>query len=790
MPKILKCRRSRRNKTCLTDKSADSSIKYKSQSLRTDDKAGLEVSNQKTNRREFLKLSALMMGGGIAAVVLESSLKPLISMSKAAGQLAREPAKGITEMAMVEPVAASVPTMVDPLSIPKFENQLTAPPPVYGPSIVTSQGKVTMHEYTVGMASFQQQMLPPSMNLLTTVWGFGGLANDAVTGAPLGFVQSTPGPTFEAVRNIPVKVKWQNNLTVPYMFPVDPTLHWANPNKLSVTTAPFPTYPPGFPNAQSPVPTVTHLHGHETESYYDGGPNGWFTSNGIHGSDYATYEKTDTNAAVYYYHNTQPATTLWYHDHALGVTRLNVLSGLAGFYLIRDNNSTSDYVAPLLPSGKYEMPLVIQDRTFNSDGSLSFPTVGSNPDVHPYWAMDFLGNTILVNGKVWPNMNVDQGQYRLRLLNASNVRFYELSFVNVQTNETIQFTQIGSDGGYLKAPATLTSVYIAPAERIDILIDFSGLKAGTQILLKNTSLTSSSDVQTVGQIMQFTVTANEGFAPKTLPTTLNSTLVGSYPNLPAPTKKRILTLFQLNGSMGPLIFTLNGMHWDAAISELPVVGTTEEWTIVELTNTIHAIHLHLIQFQVISRQNVDGLRYATDWIALQRTALGNANATPPWPTNFIPKELAVEPYLQGSLTPTPQNEQGWKDTVQTFPYTVTVIRVRFASQDGSPFAIDPTKGPGYVWHCHMLDHEDNEMMRPYKVTSTSSALPTNALTLTAASATAVILLYLIQRRARRKRRQQAAGQSSFSDEQDEARWEEENLRYYEGDEISSNDSFE
>ena len=148
----------------------------------------------------------------------------------------------------------------------------------------------------------------------------------------------------------------------------------------------------------------------------------------------------------------QQPTTLWYHDHALGVTRLNVLSGLAGFYLIREPVG-GDKVAPMLPTGKYEMPLVIQDRTFNSDGSLSYPSVGSATDTHPYWVNNFIGNVIMVNGKAWPNMNVDRGQYRLRFLNGSNTRFYALAFSNAMS-----FIQIGSDGGYLKAPVSVTSL--------------------------------------------------------------------------------------------------------------------------------------------------------------------------------------------------------------------------------------------------------------------------------------------------------------------------------------------
>jgi spore coat protein A, manganese oxidase len=650
--------------------------------------------------------------------------------------------------------------ILDPFSIPKFENQLTGPPPVYVPTVVTDGGKVIRYDYTVTMSSFMEQMLPPSMNLLTPVWGYGGQAKDAVTEASLGYVQSAPAPSFEAVRGIPIQVKWVNNITSPYMSPVDPTIHWADPNNMGMPAPPYAAYPPGYTEAQSTVPCVPHLHGSETQSYYDGSPEEWFTASGLHGPDYSTAEKTDANAAVYDYPNVQPAATLWYHDHALGLTRLNVLSGLAGFYFIRDSNTTSDPIAPLLPSGNHEMPLIIQDRTFNTDGSLWFNSTGTNPDVHPYWADSFLGNTIVVNGKVWPNMNVDSGQYRFRLLDASNSRFYFLSFINTQTNTSLPFTQIGSDGGYLKSPVTLTNLIIAPAERADILIDFSGLPPGSKILLKNTALTGGpSELQTVGRIIQFTVAAKDGFKPNTLPTQLNPTLAGqTFPNLPNPTKDRILTLFRDNGPNGPLAMLLNGQSWDGSVSELPVSGTTEDWTFVDLTNGEHPLHVHLIQFQIVSRQAINATAYATDWINLQRNALGNQTATPPWPKDFIPKELPIEPYLIGTPTPAPPNEQGWKDTVLSYPFEVTVIRIRFASQDGSPFPFDATQGPGYVWHCHILDHEDNEMMRPFKVVSATPLSP-NALTLTDSAviiiaivvAVVLVLFFQIKKRKSKQR---------------------------------------
>jgi spore coat protein A, manganese oxidase len=651
--------------------------------------------------------------------------------------------------------ASQSSAILDPLTIPKYENQLTGPPSVYESTNITdSTGKVIRHEYTITMSSFKEQILPPSTGLLTNVWGYGGMAKDASTGASLGYVQSSPGSSFEVVRGIPTQVKWVNNITSPYMFPVDPTIHWANPNNFSMPIPPFPSYPPGYPEAQSTAPLVTHLHGSETLSDYDGTPEQWFTADGKHGSTYSTYENTDLNAAVYYYPNTQPATTLWYHDHTLGLTRINVMSGLAGFYLLRDTNSSSDYVAPLLPTGNYEVPLLIQDRTFYKNGSLYFTTNGTNPDVNPYWADSFLGNTILVNGKVWPNMNVNQGQYRFRLLDGSNSRFYRFSFINTQTNTSIPFTQIGSDGGYLKSPVSLTNITMGPAERADILIDFSNLPAGSKILLKNAALTGGpSEDQTVGQIMQFTVMPKDGVKPNTLPTQLNPTLAGLvFPNLPNPTTNRILTLFRNNGPNGPLMMLLNGQSWDGTVSELPVIGTTEDWKFVDLTSGVHPMHIHLVQFQIVSRQAINATSYAADWINLQRKALGNQTATPPWPANFTPKELPIESYLIGTPTPPPPNEQGWKDTFLSLPFEVTIIRIRFASQDGSPFPFDATQGPGYVWHCHILDHEDNEMMRPFKVISASpqsqntTTATTYAILLIAVVVAVVLLLYFQNKR--------------------------------------------
>jgi len=609
--------------------------------------------------------------------------------------------------------AQATPALLDPLTIPKYVNQLTGPPPVYEPKVVKRGNKVIRHDYTVDVTEFYQQVLPPGFPM-TPVWGYGGKAKDATTGESLGYIRNQPGATFEAIRGIPINVEWQNKLTSPHMFPIDPTLHWANPNDIPEPMPPFLPYPPGYEYAQSPVPMIPHLHGGEVQSTSDGHPDAWFTSTGIHGTAYNTEKRAKPDSTVFHYPNSQPPTTLWYHDHALGITRLNVMSGLAGFYLLRD---PADTVAPLLPSGKYEMPIVIQDRNFHADGSFYFPSDGNNPDVHPYWQPEFFGNTIMVNGLVWPNMNVDQGQYRLRLLDGSNARFYTLSFSN-----NMPFLQIGSDGGYLKAPVTLTELTIAPGERTDILVDFSGLETGAKVMLTNTAYApfkggepggDPADPATVGQIMQFTVTDNEGFVPQALPDPLNDLLAGAWPTLPEEiSKERTLPLIEvMSPADEPLEVLLNGQKWGGVISELPVLGTTEEWVIVNPTEDTHPIHLHLVQFQVISRQRINARKYLDDWLAL------NAPYEPPFPLDHMPIELPLGPrYLLGKPMEPPANEQGWKDTVQAHPGEVTVIRVRFAPIDGSlDYPFDATEGPGYVWHCHILDHEDNEMMRPYKV---------------------------------------------------------------------------
>jgi len=640
-------------------------------------------------------------------------------------------------IAQIVSAVPPVPVTLDPKTIPKYVNQLSdalgnpLAPPVYVPEY----SNATHEFYTVDVKEFSQQILPtldaagnPTGFGPTTVWGYGG----QTTAGPIA---NAPGPTFEATKGKEIYVRYQNKLTgISHLFAVDPTLHWANPNDIPMTVKDeaiaglAPIYPPGYDgvpqgtlnpngwNAQSPVPIIPHLHGGEVQSTSDGHPEAWFIPGSAaipQGPAYNTemttwWEGTPvaSNEAVFRYPNAQPPTTLWYHDHALGITRINVMSGLAGFYMLRDPADTlarSGYIPPITN----EMPIVIQDRLFTPTGQFYFPSVGLNPE-HPYWQPEFFGDTIMVNGLVWPNMNVNQSQYRLRLLDGSNARFYTLSFSN-----KMPFAIIGSDGGYLPAPVTVTELTIAPGERYDVIVDFSAVPAGSKLILKNTAEApfkgggggTPANPQTVGQIMQFTVLGSTaGWTPTApIPTPLNT-----VPTLPTSTTTRQLTLLEVMGPGGPLEVLLDGKKWSADISENTTLGTTETWIIMNPTADAHPIHLHLTQFQLVSRQRFQVSKYVTDWIAV--------NGMPPVANNHVTVNPPYQLYLKGKLAGPRAQEAGWKDTIQAFPGEVTIFQVRFAPIDGTvDYPFDATVGPGYVWHCHILDHEDNEMMRPYLV---------------------------------------------------------------------------
>lgn len=499
------------------------------------------------------------------------------------------------------------------------------------------------------------------------------------------------GPTIEAVRGQPISFTAQNNLGAhPLSGSIDTTLHGA------LTT-----------DAASPR-VALHLHGGNVEPASDGFPEDTFPNPP---QDNQTWR-------VYNYNNNQEAATLWYHDHALGITRLNVVAGLAGFYLLRDADDTGTSSNPLnLPSGDFEIPLVLQDRSFNADGSLFYTPIP--------WAPEFFGDVATVNGKAWPNLNVRQCLYRFRLLNGSNARFYNLSF----SEKSLSFIQIGAEGGLFNAPAILKELLIAPGERADILVDFSRLAPGTKIILQNSAVApfpSGKPRPRAGgsplpQIMQFTVVSGAGCNGR-VPTTLRINKPQLTPlNQFAPVRQRYLTLAEIMGPAGPLVVLLNYLYWDEALTNpnfmiQPQVNTLEQWNIINLTADTHPIHLHLVQFRVLNRQKLNVTQYLKAYTATGPRTVGITN--PPGgatvPADYPP--IDPTPYLSGPATPPRANEVGWKDTVQANPGEVTRLLVPFGASIPNvniPFGNSFTGL--YVWHCHLLDHEDNEMMLPYTV---------------------------------------------------------------------------
>ncbi len=463
----------------------------------------------------------------------------------------------------------------------------------------------------------------------TTVWGYEGMV---------------PGPLFEVEKNEPVWVKWINELPSKHLLPVDKTIHGVE----------------GTPE----VRTVVHLHGARVEPDSDGYPEAWYTRN---------FAETGTffERKTYFYPNRQPAAMLWYHDHALGITRLNVYAGLAGIYLIRDKcERLLD-----LPKGKYEVPLLIQDRSFNPDGSLFYPSQPTPPvpGVDPSIIPGFLGDTILVNGKVWPYLEVEPRRYRFRFLNGSNDRFYRLY---LSSGEPL--IQIGTDGGFLESPVEVQQLILAPAERADIIIDFSKLQGKNVVLLNDAANPFPNggpvDPETTGQILQFKVTLplsgrDWSFIPKFIEPI-------NYPPEVVARVQRNLPLVVQRDQYNRLLFLLDGKMWHDPVTEKPRLGRYEIWNLINPGFGSHPIHLHLIEFLPLNRQPFDVALY---------TQTGELKFT-------------------GPPEPPDPNERGWKDVFRSSPGMITRIMVRFQPYTGR-----------YVWHCHILEHEDYDMMRPIDV---------------------------------------------------------------------------
>ncbi|MBA3485003.1 MAG: multicopper oxidase domain-containing protein, partial [Pirellulales bacterium] len=519
--------------------------------------------------------------------------------------------------------------MLDAARLEKYVDALPNPlDNVIAPVNIT--GGIPSYEISIGQ--FRQKLhrdLEP-----TTLWGYNG---------------SYPGPTFNVDRGQEIRVEWTNNLVdaqgrpLDHFLPYDNTLHSG-----------------GHGTAQVPeARTVTHLHGGVVPAASDGFPEHWVSpdpsapQNGSGGPG--------GNSFITNYPNEQRAASLWYHDHSMGVTRLNVYAGMAGFYLVRDDEERSLD----LPSGKYEVPLLFQDRSFYENGELYYPT-GSDGDASV--VPNFQGDANLVNGAVWPYMEVEPRKYRFRMLNGANSRFYDLRLEDSDSN-SLTLYQIGSDLGLLPDRADRDQILIGPADRADVIVDFSQYMPGDQLFLRNLGPDGpfglnggpQADQTTTGQVMRFNIVPLVGTDESSLPDELPAIDILN-PNDAVVTRR--LTLDRRVDELGRVKYLLDGKPWSDPVSETVELGDVEVWEFVNQTPDAHPMHLHLGQFQILER--------------LYR------------PTQTL---LPIEDY-----------DRGWEDTFIINPRESVKVITRFDQFPGT-----------FVWHCHVLEHEDHEMMRPFEV---------------------------------------------------------------------------
>jgi len=442
-----------------------------------------------------------------------------------------------------------------------------------------------------------------------------------------GFNSSSPGPIFETRSGQGLLVEWVNELPVKHFLPIDYNLHGAERDKPEVRC-------------------VIHLHGGKTPPASDGYPESWVVPG---------------KSLFCHYPNQQDAALLFYHDHTMGINRLNIYAGLQGLFVIRDQTEA----ALNLPSGAYEIPLLLYDRFLRNDGQLEYPV---SPDPKAPWVPEIYSNAMLANGKLSPYLDVEPRRYRFRVMNGSNARFFRISF-----GDLLPMQVIGADQGLLAAAVTMKRVLLGPAERADLVFDFSA-HAGEKILLKSDSF----------DIMQFRVAQAGGKDTSLPPQRLRQ--VDRIPEMKAVKTRRLTLDESLDGLQESMGMTLNKTPWHMPVTERPVLDTTEIWELVNLTEDTHPIHLHLVRFQILDRRPFDKFAYQDK---------GELHFYGP----------AVAPGL---------DESGWKDTVRCEPGVVTRIIVPFEGYTGR-----------YVWHCHILEHEDNEMMRPYEVIAEAlnAALP-------------------------------------------------------------------
>lgn len=518
----------------------------------------------------------------------------------------------------------------------------------YSPHYYIMEAGPTVHDF--GLIGNNNQPL------VTTVWGYKNIVKGSKTS------YSSPGCTIVAQRNMTINVLWLNNLPEQHLLPVDYSLHMAKP--------------------KVGTPTVTHLHGGLTADSSDGGPEAWFTPRFRETGDHFVQE-------IYEYKNRQPASHLFYHDHVMGLTRLNVYAGLVGNYFIRDKNEEFLIKNNQLPSYPYEYPLVLQEKQFTVQGELYYPAtdVGIS-EPYPSVIPEFLAGPSMnvVNGKVWPYLAVEKRMYRFRFLNATQARFYNLYLRNTQ-GEAVNFIQLGTDAGFINSPTVISTFLLGPAMRQDMIIDFSNQEIGQKIYLLNDAAAPhpvgpAANLSVAMQhLLLFKVVSerNINYPRITLPQRLLPISELIYRNITnSIQKKRKLILAETMdkyGRMLPLLGTVDqGMkRWHDPPTEIVKKGETEEWEIYNTTKDSHTVHLHACSFSVKNRQSFKAEQAESGALS-----------------NIILDPTIMLPY---------KYEYGLVDTCISPPGMITRIVITF------------TLAGNYVWHCHMLEHEDNEMMR-------------------------------------------------------------------------------
>ena len=547
--------------------------------------------------------------------------------------------------ALALPVA--VPTRAGGSASGRRLAKYVEPLPVPGDGIAVAR-PVAPDRYAFSLRQISRRLhpqLPP-----TPVWAY-----DDGTG--LGAQAGSFGMAIAAEAGVPLQVSYTNRLPrfYPRWLPVDTRI------------TPLGRH----------VRTMTHLHGAFVAAASDGNPA--ITPLG--------FGRGETQHV--HYTNQTPqmrASMLWFHDHGLGATRLNVVAGLAAGYILRDEFDTGiEDNANGLPAGRFEIPLVIQDRMFTPDGSFRYPT-SDIPGAT--WIGEYFGDVMLVNGKVWPYLDVEPRLYRLRFLNGCNARILTLRLPGAR------MWQIGAEGGLWDRPARVGRLVLAPAERADVLVDFSSLSGETIVVSNHRPPPPvATPAPPLAPVMQIRV-AGRGVRQPTIPELLKG---GRAARLPAPPRhhRRFITLNEVRVDTDGWELTLNGVGFDdAPPTERPRVGTVEDWYYINLTGDTHPMHVHLFTFQVVGRVPFDVDRYIA---AAGQREDGVPGGTSPWP------------FATGPLVPADPTERGYKDTVKVNPGTFTIIRARFDLPHGV------SAPQTYVHHCHILEHEDNDMMRPFTV---------------------------------------------------------------------------